>query len=217
MAHAWEKILLPIDFSASSEATLEAATGLAVRFRARVHLVHIIPQIPDLNGSDFFPKTAVLQDRPATMEQKLDTCKQQLERQGISTAVSIETSNDIVGNLMPVLKREEADLIVISTHGLTGWRQVILGSIAEQVIKLANCTLLLLHSIPRPDAPKEPAIDTWQDTFVPIVNESKNVKSPGPKPQNSSQQRMTYSAEELAEQGQRKEQHHDVNHSIFSK
>jgi nucleotide-binding universal stress UspA family protein len=211
------KILLPIDFSASSEAGLEAATGLAKQFHARVHLVHIIPESPDFNGSDFFPETAVLQERTETIEQKLDTCKEQLERQGVRTTVSIETGNDIVGNLMLVLKREEADLIVISTHGLSGWRPVILGSIAEQVIKLANCTLLLLHSVAHPDASRESAIDTWEDTFVPTAMESNHVKSLRPIQETSAQKRMDRSADRLAEQGERTEQHYDVDHSLFTK
>ncbi len=72
------KILLPIDFSPSSEAALEAATGFAQQFHAGIHLVHIIPEIPDFNGSDFFPETAVLQERKETIEEKLDACKERL-------------------------------------------------------------------------------------------------------------------------------------------
>ena len=69
------KILLPIDFSPSSEAALEAATGLAQQFHAALHLVHIIPEFPDFNGADFFPETAVLQERRGVIEQKLDAFK----------------------------------------------------------------------------------------------------------------------------------------------
>jgi nucleotide-binding universal stress UspA family protein len=211
------KILLPIDFSASSEAAVEASAGLAKQFHASVHLVHIIPEIPDFNGSDFFPETAVLQEGKETIEQRLDGYKAQLGAQGVPTTVSIETGNDIVGNLMIVLKREKADMIVISTHGLTGWRPVILGSIAEQVIKLANCTLLLLHSVQRAGAPKEPAIDVWEDTFVAPTVEVNNPASSAPIPETSAQNRLDRFADELAEQGEKTEQRYDVTHSIFTK
>lgn len=116
------KILLPIDFTASSEAALEAATGLAEQFHAGIHLVHIIPEIPDFNGSDFFPETSVLQERREVIEEKLETRKEQLMLKGIATSFSIETGNDIVGSLMRVIKHQKADLLVISTHGLSGWR-----------------------------------------------------------------------------------------------
>jgi nucleotide-binding universal stress UspA family protein len=211
------KILLPIDFSTSSEAALEAATGLAKQFHASVHLVHIIPEFPDFNGSDFFPVTEVRQERTETIEQKLAGCKEQLESQGVRTTVSIETGNDIVGNLMIVLKREKADMIVISTHGLSGWRPMILGSIAEQVIKLVNCTLLLLHSVQRSVAPEESAIETWEDTFAAPNVEVNSPASSTPTPESSAQRRLNRSADKLAKQGERTEQHYDVTHSIFTK
>jgi nucleotide-binding universal stress UspA family protein len=171
------KILLPIDFSPVSEAALEAATGLAQQFHADIHLVHIIPEVPDFNGSDFFPETAVLQERRQTIEQKLGACKEQLTLKGVRTSFSIETGNDIVGNLMLVIKREKADMVVISTHGLSGWRPLILGSIAEKVIKLADCTLLLLQSGHQVSAAEEPAIEVWEDTFVHRSIETKHVGS----------------------------------------
>jgi nucleotide-binding universal stress UspA family protein len=106
-AFSAKKILLPIDFSPSSEAALEAATGLAEQFHAGIHLVHIIPEIPDFNGSDFFPETAVLQERRETIEEKLDARKEQLMLKGVAASFSIETGNDIVGSLMRVIKREK--------------------------------------------------------------------------------------------------------------
>ena len=47
---------------------------------------------------------------------------------------------------MMVLGRERSDLVVLSTHGVSGWRPMIFGSIAEKVIKLAECPLLLLRT-----------------------------------------------------------------------
>ena len=211
------KILLPIDFSASSEAAVEAGTGLAKQFHASVHLVHIIPEIPDFNGSDFFPETAVLQERKETIEQRLDIYKAQLGAQGVPTTVSIETGNDIVGNLMIVLKREKADMIVISTHGLTGWRPVILGSIAEQVIKLANCTLLLLHSVQHLSTPEEPAIDVWEDLFVASAVEVNHPASSAQTPVPSAQRQLDRFADELAKKGEKTEQRYDATLSIFTK
>ena len=55
-------------------------------------------------------------------------------------------ANDVVGNIMMVLSRERSDLIVISTHCLSGWRPFVFGSIAEKVIKLVECPLLLLRT-----------------------------------------------------------------------
>ena len=47
---------------------------------------------------------------------------------------------------MLVIEREHIDMLVISTHGISGWRPMVFGSIAEKVIKTAQCPVLLLHS-----------------------------------------------------------------------
>jgi nucleotide-binding universal stress UspA family protein len=51
---------------------------------------------------------------------------------------------------MEVIEREHADMVVISTHGISGWHPLIFGSIAEKIVKLAQCPLLLLRSA-KPD------------------------------------------------------------------
>jgi nucleotide-binding universal stress UspA family protein len=210
------KILLPIDFSPSSEAALEAATGLAQQFRASIHLVHIIPEFPDFNGSDFFPLTSVLQERAETIEEKLNTRKEQLTLKGVPTSFSIETGNDIVGNLMRVIKRENADMVVISTHGISGWRPLILGSIAEQVIKQVNCTLLLLQSGKHGSPTKEPAIEHGETSST-HLGETGHLASAVSEPETLAQRRLDWAAGDLAEQGERTEQRYDEAHSLFSK
>ncbi|MBB5059919.1 nucleotide-binding universal stress UspA family protein [Granulicella aggregans] len=211
------KILLPIDFTASSEAALEAATGLAEQFHAGIHLVHIIPEIPDFNGSDFFPETSVLQERREVIEEKLNARREQLMLKNIPISFSVETGNDIVGSLMRVIKSEKADLLVISTHGLSGWRPLILGSIAEQLIKQVNCTLLLLQSGRGESIVEEPAIQVWEDSFVPHVVAKGRLGAATPEVETASQRRLDRVADDMAEQGGKAEQAYDEAHSIFTK
>jgi nucleotide-binding universal stress UspA family protein len=47
---------------------------------------------------------------------------------------------------MEVVEHEHIDMVVISTHGISGWHSLVFGSIAEKVIKLVQCPLLLLRS-----------------------------------------------------------------------
>jgi len=209
------KILLPVDFSPSSEAALEAATGLARQFHARIHLVHVIPEIPDFNGSDFFPETAVLEERKETIEEKLNACKERLTLGGVHASFSIEIGNDIVGSLMRVIKRENADMVVISTHGLSGWRPLILGSIAEQVIKQVNCTLLLLK--PDEHRSEETAIEAWDNSVVPHVAEAGRLGSTVRVPATLAQKRLDRVADVSAERGGKTEQQYDQAHSLFTK
>jgi nucleotide-binding universal stress UspA family protein len=145
------KILLPIDFSASSQAALEMAADLALHFRAELHLLNVIPFFPATTFPDFVPEEQFLQEVRGRTEANLAKCQAVLTGRGIKATSSVEVGNDVPGNIMEVVEREHIDLVVISTHGISGWHPLVFGSIAEKVIKLVQCPLLLLRSA-KPDS-----------------------------------------------------------------
>ncbi len=140
------KILLPIDFSSSSYAALEAAKDLAQHYQAELCLLHVVPMLPTSIETDFLPQATFQQIERSDAEKKLATCVAALVSEGNKASSMMETGNDVVGNIMLVIEREQIDMVVISTHGLSGWRPAVFGSIAEKVVKLVQCPLLLLHS-----------------------------------------------------------------------
>jgi len=144
------KILLPIDFSPSSQAALEMAADLAKHFHAELHLVNVIPFFPSTTLPDSIPEGDYIQAARAFAERHLAKCHAVLLAREINASSSVEVGNDVVGNIMEVVEREHIDMVVISTHGLTGWHPLVFGSIAEKVVKLVQCPLLLLHSA-KPD------------------------------------------------------------------
>jgi nucleotide-binding universal stress UspA family protein len=145
------KIFVPIDFSPSSEASISAATGLAEQFHAEIYLLHAIPMLAITTGIEFpttfYPAEEFLEGAREQAKQKLQEIVSILSGVGIEANYGIEVGNDVVGNILMVVRREKADLIVISTHGMSGWRPTVFGSIAEKVVKLVECPLLLLRSV----------------------------------------------------------------------
>ena len=89
----------------------------------------------------------------------------------------VDTGHDIVGSLMRAIKRENTNMVVISTHGVSGWRPLMFGSIAEQVIKQVSCTLLLLQSVQYQVAVEEPAAEVWKNSLFPPFVETVQVGS----------------------------------------
>jgi nucleotide-binding universal stress UspA family protein len=140
------KIMLPIDFSPSSQAALEMAADLALHFHAELYLVNVIPMFPTTTIPDLIPESAFIGEARAFAETHLANCIKALEAKGVKATSSVEVGNDIVGNLMEVVEREHIDMVVISTHGISGWHPLVFGSIAEKVVKLVDCPLLLLRS-----------------------------------------------------------------------
>lgn len=158
------KILLPIDFSPSSQAALEMAADLAKHFHAELHLVNVIPVFPTTTLPDLIPEAEFIQAARTFAEQHLAKCHAALTSRGVRASSSIEVGNDIAGNIMEVVEREHIDMVVISTHGISGWHPLVFGSIAEKVVKLVQCPLLLLRSS-RPDngvkAPSGHSMEWW--------------------------------------------------------
>jgi nucleotide-binding universal stress UspA family protein len=140
------KILLPIDFSPSSQAALEMAADLAHHFHAELHLLNVIPMFPTTTLPDVIPESEFIQEARTFAEDHLAKCQTTLVAKGVKSTSSVELGNDIAGNIMEVVEREHIDMVVISTHGISGWRPLVFGSIAEKVLKLVQCPLLLLRS-----------------------------------------------------------------------
>jgi len=146
-----KKILLPIDFSSSSQAALEMAADLAKHFHAELYLVNVIPVFPTTTLPDMIPEAEFIREARTFAEQHLAKCHASLAARGVKSTSSVEVGNDIAGNIMEVVEREHIEMVVISTHGISGWHPLVFGSIAEKVVKLVQCPLLLLRSA-KPDA-----------------------------------------------------------------
>lgn len=158
------RILLPIDFSASSQAALEMAADLAQHFHAELILVNVIPMFPTTTLPDLVPEGEFLQEARSFGDQHLAKCHATLAAMGVKSSSSVEVGNDIAGIIMESVEREHADMVVISTHGISGWHPLVFGSIAEKVVKLVQCPLLLLRSA-KPDSSvktrSERSIEWW--------------------------------------------------------
>lgn len=145
-----KKIVVPMDFSASSMAALATASDLAQQYHAEIYLLHVIPMLKITTGMEFpttfNPRQEFLDGAEKDSAKRFAELGSNLASRGIEANSKVEIGNDVVGNVLMVLTQERADLLVISTHGMSGWRPVVFGSIAEKIVKLAECPVLLLRS-----------------------------------------------------------------------
>lgn len=145
------KILVPIDFSPSSHAALDAAAELAQRFGAEIYLLHVIPAFPNVSIPDSITEAAIIEKAKKEADSRFAVSEAALGARGIKVTSSVEVGNDVAGSILEAIDRENADLIVITTHGLSGWYPQVFGSITEKIVRLAQCPLLLLRT-PKPES-----------------------------------------------------------------
>jgi nucleotide-binding universal stress UspA family protein len=141
-----KKILVPIDFSPSSEAALKQACALAEPLHAEIHLVHVIPMFKVAKMPDYIPEAEFIGAARKDAERYVAARQTELGSRGIVVSASIQTGNDVTATILDVIKRERIDMLVVSTHGLTGWHPLVFGSITEKLVKLARIPVLLIRT-----------------------------------------------------------------------
>jgi nucleotide-binding universal stress UspA family protein len=143
---AWNRICCPVDFSEPARAAMETAVSLARRFDATLTLFHAY-QLPGytLPEGSVVASPKMLQELANQADHHLEEWRRLAEGMGaprVETAKSIgEPSVEIV----EFAKETGQDVLVIGTHGRTGLRHALVGSIAERVVRRAGCPVVSVH------------------------------------------------------------------------
>ena len=135
-------ILVPIDFSPYSEHALDYALGLAGRLGARIHIVNAIgAALPELSSALTDQMISSIRHDNAAALDKLLQPRRALASFGEITVVD----DDARDAILKAARAVHADLIVIGTHGRRGLQRVLLGSVAEDVLRRAPCPVLAVR------------------------------------------------------------------------
>ena len=141
------RILLPTDFSESSEWAIEYASSLAASLGARVHLVHVIEdQFHPPGPYDFYvPESPERRERDyQAARTRLLAISERLAAAKIANTAEVRSGTAVDG-IVSAAVDYGADLIVMSTHGRTGVQHLLMGSVAEQVIRRARCPVFAVR------------------------------------------------------------------------
>lgn len=140
-----KKILCPSDFSGASRTALGAAADIAAQFQSEIYLVHVVPVVPPLPPDPNYVFEVPEYERAlhADAERQLKALADELVAKGriVHTVVG---HGDAGTEIVRVASSEAVDLIVIATHGMTGWRHVVFGSVTEKVVRLAHRPVLIV-------------------------------------------------------------------------
>jgi len=123
------EILFPTDFSDASAAAGRTAAGFARHFGARLHVLHVVPA-----GFAAEPPRAAVDATIAALGPDLSATP--VVEAGLATSVIIAYA-----------RGHHIDLIVMGTHGRTGFSHVLLGSVAEAVVRRAPCLVLTVPAV----------------------------------------------------------------------
>lgn len=133
-------ILLATDFSHCSARATGYALGIASRYESPLYLFHCVDPTP-YNFVDPGAVQTALDDARRELEQVASDLRREYGTKNVQTKVIVEAGNLTV--ILPqAVKQLDLGLIVVGTHGRTGWRKMILGSVTEMVVDQASCPVL---------------------------------------------------------------------------
>lgn len=134
----FRNIVFPTDFSLCSQAALPYATAVAERYGAAVHVIHVAgSESGTYPVGEFCP----VPDEPGEIAQEMDALTQSSLLKKIFFTRTIE-QGDIWDAISKRVADTHADLIVVATHGHSGFTHLVLGSVAEKILRRAVCPVL---------------------------------------------------------------------------
>lgn len=143
-----KKILCCTDFSDNSEPAIRLALDYANAFGASVIIAHIINSFAGCPAyTEGIPVEAqsIIRDLEKTAKDRLDVMAKELSAK-TNTVGTYSTVGIPAEEIVREAREESADLIVMGTHGWTGLRHILLGSVAERVLRGASCPVLVVRS-----------------------------------------------------------------------
>jgi nucleotide-binding universal stress UspA family protein len=133
-------VIVPVDFSPESLAAVDVGLQL-VDSPQRLHIVHVIIDITPLEAGEVWgvidPQSRVQQLEKLLREKLADA-----KYQGVHLSVLL---GEPAHGIADYAQEKHADLIVIPSHGRTGITRLLIGSVAERVVRLAHCPVLVLR------------------------------------------------------------------------
>ncbi len=137
-----KKILVPVDFTKYSDEALSYAGMMAKTLNGNILLLHVIEQFT-YSISD----TIQVLDHYTTLkqiaEQMLEDKKKVMKKKGLKVDYVVIKGNPALG-IAQIAQKKGIHLIVMGSHGRTGLQNMVLGSVAEKVVRLAKCPVLTI-------------------------------------------------------------------------
>jgi nucleotide-binding universal stress UspA family protein len=140
---ACERILVPTDLSAFANRAVKYAHSLAEKCHAELHVLHVVRDMDELaQGLGGVVDPAQGEDDPSRWLGEL------LGESGTVRRIeAVRLGSDVPQTIVRYATKSSADLIVIASHGRTGLRHLLFGSVAEQLLRTAPCPVLVVRPV----------------------------------------------------------------------
>lgn len=142
------KILVPLDFSAGAHAALDYAVDLFAAKGVELVVLHVVEPVYYASPADLYGASAnlsmLLDEQQRVAREHLAQLGRKLEKKGVQVRTLLQTGSPFQ-MIVDTADKLKVDLIVMATHGRTGLSHLLMGSVAEKVVRAARCPVLTVR------------------------------------------------------------------------
>ena len=141
----FKKILCPVDFSQFTQDVINYAVDLAKKYGAELHVLHVVPNMTYFTPYESFltPENLVVIEKNIQDEVEKKFTRL-LKHDDVPTKRAIRTGAPFV-EIIDYAKTESIDLIVMGTHGHSGLEHILIGNVAEKVVRKSPCPVMTIR------------------------------------------------------------------------
>jgi nucleotide-binding universal stress UspA family protein len=142
----FKKILVPLDFSDYTEEIINVAVRIAEKFGSTIHLLHVIPNMDYFTPYESFLPAENLVSIQRDIEREVGKDLEAVVKKisDIPVTKAIHTGVAFL-EIIDYVRSEKIDLVVMGTHGRGGFEHILLGSVAEKVVRRSPCPVLTVR------------------------------------------------------------------------
>jgi universal stress protein A len=149
----FKKILCPTDFSEPSYKALKVANDLAKEFKSELIIIHVLSPLqvfptapgfaPGQPAAGGYIPTQILAESQTHAKDSLDMILKEKISEGVKAKSELLDGNP-AEEIAKYAEESKASTIIMGTHGFTGWRHLLLGSVTEKVVRLSACPVITI-------------------------------------------------------------------------
>lgn len=158
------KILVPVDFSEFSDRAVKAAIQLAQKFQAQITLLHVVTLF-----HEDVEEEKRLKNYEKRIQGKLKDHKSEATKKGIGVESVLLRGFSASDKVLEYIDQNKFDLVVMGSHGRTGIKHLLQGSVSERVVRLSSIPVLTIHHSEKKFSPKTILVPIDFSKFSKIV------------------------------------------------
>ena len=167
----FKKILVPVDFSDCSNKALEYAILFGEKYGAALTLFHVVALFQeDVGETERMQELEkIVKRQEEKIREQMSGSKEKVTARGVSVNTVIQRGINPADTILEFLDEQDFDLVIMGTHGRTGLKHVLQGSVAEKVVRLSPVPVLTIH--------REVQKYDFDDIVVPIDFSAHSLKA----------------------------------------